>query len=105
MDWTLIAPSTWSVAAPDTIACDHSACTRDVLPPPNPDCKRIDLRPKPGDRGEIAPDHGSPTLVDLADLDPRCRPWFDPDDPGFVVDEPRPPPKPKDGCPSERATC
>ncbi len=98
-DWTLTLRSTPSIAVPDTMACGHDACTRDVVfPPSEPDGERINLRRKPGDRGEIPPDHGSETLIDLADLDPRCRPRFDPDDPGLVADEPIPPPKPKDGC-------
>ena len=99
VDWTLTQSSTSSIAVPDTLACGHDACTRDVeFPPKESDGERIDLRRKPGDGGETPPDDGSETLIDLADLDPRCRPRFDPDDPGFVVDEPIPPPKPKDGC-------
>jgi hypothetical protein len=99
VDWTLTEENTWAVDVPDTIGCGHEACTRDVVfPPTKPDGERIDLRPKPGQRGEIPPDHGTETVIDLADLDPRCRRRFDPDDPGFTVDEPKEPSRPTDGC-------
>jgi hypothetical protein len=99
VDWTLTEENTWAVDVPDTIGCGHEACTRDVVfPPTKPDGERIDLRPKPGQRGEIPPDLGTETVIDLADLDPRCRRRFDPDDPGFTVDEPKEPSRPTDGC-------
>ncbi len=56
VDWTLTQSSTRSIAVPDTMACGHDTCTRDVVfPPPQPDGERIDLRRKPGDRGQIRP--------------------------------------------------
>jgi hypothetical protein len=106
VEWTLAQPKAWSIDIPDTLMCDHKACTAKVqLPPVTSEVEQQDFRPRPENRPDALKDPGYETTIRISDFHPRGAGGLRPADGEVITDEPRPVPTPMDDCgPGDSAT-